>query len=454
MTRKTLLLLSLTIAWLGRSYGQDDRLNAFRFDPISKTNQSILSSTLPESYAYDLYAPLHFGKRGIFHSGLICTDPKLNAFVDRVTNKVMQGSGVPRESIKVFILNSVVVNAQALPDGTIFINLGLLSIIENEAQLAFILAHEIAHITQEHGIKAMQKRVGLDESPTMASRGRTFKMLANSRESESESDARGLEMMRLSPYDARQADEALGLLQDSLLFSFTDSLDLAFLGIKDTLKPGDLRALEDEAEDYDLEVFEREYDDKYYTHPALDKRIIAVDELLRLSEYNPAGKKLNLGPAKEVAEIRNRSYALLIDEQFAASNFGVCLYICLQIKEKFGATDEINTMIGKSLYWLAYYKEIENLDKVLSRKGFLNTPAYLRFFYNLREADLGELKKSSHRILKEAAERSKADEPYFYYGLASSDFLGKELGRVVFLKYQALFPSGKYAALVKKRLAN
>lgn len=49
------------------------------------------------------------------------------------------------------------INAGAYPTGTVVINHDLFNYLENEAQLAFILSHEIAHATQEHGIRAQNK---------------------------------------------------------------------------------------------------------------------------------------------------------------------------------------------------------------------------------------------------------------------------------------------------------
>ncbi|MGH9322352.1 MAG: tetratricopeptide repeat protein [Vicinamibacteria bacterium] len=58
------------------------------------------------------------------------------------------------------IVNDPELNAFALPDGTIVIHTGLLATLENEAQLATVLGHEIAHVTHKHGYrgyKAAQK---------------------------------------------------------------------------------------------------------------------------------------------------------------------------------------------------------------------------------------------------------------------------------------------------------
>ncbi|NER12896.1 M48 family metalloprotease [Leptobacterium flavescens] len=52
-----------------------------------------------------------------------------------------------------YVIDNDVPNAMAFPNGMIFINTGLLKLMENEAQLATVLGHEIAHVTYEHGAK-------------------------------------------------------------------------------------------------------------------------------------------------------------------------------------------------------------------------------------------------------------------------------------------------------------
>ncbi|MGH8245931.1 MAG: M48 family metalloprotease [Gammaproteobacteria bacterium] len=49
-----------------------------------------------------------------------------------------------------YVVEDATANASALPDGAIMVNTGLLGLIENEAQLAFVLSHEVAHVLQAH----------------------------------------------------------------------------------------------------------------------------------------------------------------------------------------------------------------------------------------------------------------------------------------------------------------
>lgn len=77
-------------------------------------------------------------------------------FVGAYLNSLGQ-SMVPAEvdasvSFSFRVLSEIRPNAMALPDGRIFVTTGLLSTVENEAQLAFVLGHEIGHVIQEHSL--------------------------------------------------------------------------------------------------------------------------------------------------------------------------------------------------------------------------------------------------------------------------------------------------------------
>lgn len=61
-----------------------------------------------------------------------------------------------------YVIENPVPNAFAYPNGMVFIHSGLLKIIENEAQLALVLGHEIAHVLYEHSVERYKKSKKLD----------------------------------------------------------------------------------------------------------------------------------------------------------------------------------------------------------------------------------------------------------------------------------------------------
>jgi predicted Zn-dependent protease len=74
----------------------------------------------------------------------------VTAYVQRVGQAVAAHSDQPDLKWQFRVLDSPVVNAFALPGGYIYVTRGLLAYLENEAQLAMILGHEIGHVTARH----------------------------------------------------------------------------------------------------------------------------------------------------------------------------------------------------------------------------------------------------------------------------------------------------------------
>lgn len=83
-------------------------------------------------------------------------DPALNAYVNRVGQAVAKVSDRPNIPYHFTVLDHPVVNAFAAPGGYIFVTRGLLSNVQNEAQLAVILGHEVGHVVERHAMKQLQ----------------------------------------------------------------------------------------------------------------------------------------------------------------------------------------------------------------------------------------------------------------------------------------------------------
>lgn len=81
-----------------------------------------------------------------FKRGALYDDAEVTAYINAVAHRIMAGSGVAINSdVNFKIIRDPTVNAFAFVDGSIYIHTGALARLENEAQLAFLLAHEISH---------------------------------------------------------------------------------------------------------------------------------------------------------------------------------------------------------------------------------------------------------------------------------------------------------------------
>jgi Zn-dependent protease with chaperone function len=163
----------------------------------------------------------------------------LQAYVTRVGMRLvprwmqaLPADDPARINFRFFVVQDSTFNAAAYPDGTVVVHTGLLRAVRNEAQLAGVLGHEIAHVTHEHTrlrmeggqrrqavgglLRTVQERTGVDV-PTVRVGGREVNLGAlarfgadalsnvHSREHESQADRVGLFYMVEAGYDPREA---------------------------------------------------------------------------------------------------------------------------------------------------------------------------------------------------------------------------------------------------------
>jgi len=80
-------------------------------------------------------------------------DARLERMVAKVVGNLTTVSGNPSQTYRITILNSPNVNAFALPGGYLYVTRGLLALANDSAELAAVLAHEMGHVTANHGIQ-------------------------------------------------------------------------------------------------------------------------------------------------------------------------------------------------------------------------------------------------------------------------------------------------------------
>jgi predicted Zn-dependent protease len=77
-------------------------------------------------------------------------DAALQSYVESIGNLLVQTSELPEQGFTFTVLDTPMANAFALPGGYVYVTRGVLTLAENEAQLAGVLAHEIGHVTARH----------------------------------------------------------------------------------------------------------------------------------------------------------------------------------------------------------------------------------------------------------------------------------------------------------------
>src|SRR3989440_5057530 len=108
---------------------------------------------------YSLEKEIALGKQlaqEIERQAKIIDDPIIAEYVNRVGQNLVRNSDA-KVPFTIKVLDSEEVNAFALPGGFFFVNSGLMLKAESEAELAGVMAHEIAHVAARHGTKQATK---------------------------------------------------------------------------------------------------------------------------------------------------------------------------------------------------------------------------------------------------------------------------------------------------------
>jgi len=158
-------------------------------------------------------------------------DPGVQAYVAGIGQRLVVHTETPAAEFRFTVLNSTIVNAMALPGGYVYVTRGLLSLADDEAELAGVIGHEIGHVTARHTAQrysqAMAANVltgvlgavagavtGVSGFGDLAGLGANAYLQGFSRDQESEADQLGIRYMNTSGWNPEYMATFLGKLRD------------------------------------------------------------------------------------------------------------------------------------------------------------------------------------------------------------------------------------------------
>ena len=171
----------------------------------------------------------------LLRSGKVLFGTPINDYVNKVGNRLLEHTPELKGKVDFFVIRSSAVNAFATATGVICINMGLLAQLENEAQLAFVLSHELMHVQKQHSLSQYEKDLAiLKESRQRSLFKKTdfnsalLESNSYSRELEFEADKGGLDIFLKTQYSTAALKSAFSLLNYAYLLYDTTAFDLQY----------------------------------------------------------------------------------------------------------------------------------------------------------------------------------------------------------------------------------
>tara|TARA_R110000787_G_scaffold285173_2_gene400224 strand:- start:187964 stop:189454 length:1491 start_codon:yes stop_codon:yes gene_type:complete len=97
------------------------------------------------------------------------SDAELQAYVQAIGQKLAKQSEIPNQRFQFFVLNDDTVNAFALPGGYVYVSRGLVTLAEDEAELAGVIGHEIGHVAARHSAQRYSSQMATQIGVTAVS---------------------------------------------------------------------------------------------------------------------------------------------------------------------------------------------------------------------------------------------------------------------------------------------
>ncbi len=214
-------------------------------------------------------------------SGYVVYGDEVSEYVKSVAENLLKGTPELQNKFRYYTIKSNETNALSTDQGIIFVTTGLISQLSSEAQLAYVLAHEISHYTEHHVLSGYEERL-----KTANKRNRIEKMSTYSKELEFTADRLALKLFHDAGYSV---DEIIPTF-DVLMYSYLPFDDVAFRKNYFNSEVAYVPEIEFGTKTYPIKTNEN-YDDDNSSHPNIRKRKDAINEALRL--YSDWGSTVN-----------------------------------------------------------------------------------------------------------------------------------------------------------------
>lgn len=340
---------------------------------------------------------IHYGIDELLQSGLVIYGDEISNYVTKVAKKLLEKDKDLFNKLRFYTIKSNVSNALSTDQGIVFVTTGLISQLTSEAQLAFILAHEISHYTEKHVVETFEYRTrnrGLNDQIKQLS--------VYSREKEFEADVLGVELFNKAGYSKKYITSTF----DVLMYSY---LPIDEIELTTDYFNSDLCFIPEKKfpnKKYPIKA-EEDYDDTKSSHPNIQKR--------KQKTLETAAKMANWGEVdnyfglSEFTYIRNLSRFERLRSDIIENQYANALYTIYILEKSFPNSLYLSRMKSQSWLGLATFKIGNSINHTVDSKSNLEGEGAAMHYF-IKSLSEQELTVMAMRTIEDCRKKYKDDK--------------------------------------------
>jgi len=292
-------------------------------------------------------------------SGKILYNDPVSKYIGQVADHLLRSHPELRRKLRFFAVKSPSLNAFSSNQGVILINVGLLARLENEAQLAFILSHEISHIISRHQmdfyLASREWETKLDQTTDKHSmRKMLMEQRKYSQETELEADQLGLKIFMASRYDLNAIPSCFDIIRQKDIAYDEKAFHPSFFDIPHVQYPDTFFLPSYDSIPEDILIFQQ-YNS---THPAAELRQKVLMDSITEKIEDFGGRSLFMSESADFYHIREICRFETCFSYLAHGDYEKSFYWSYLLLQKYPRNQFLKICLGQALYRLAKFKQV------------------------------------------------------------------------------------------------
>ncbi len=329
--------------------------SSLKYKVLESKVESTNTSKKKSKQKLKFYLDSTFGADYMLKNGYVLFNDPIGNYINDVADELLKDKPQIRKRVNFYATRAAEVNAFAIDRGSIFINVGLIARLETEAQLAFVLAHEIIHVLESHSMDTYIEFEEISADNNYRNDEKFDELLRKcnySKKLEVEADREGMQLFLDSSYGTESIDGVFEILAKAELPMIATPFDFSNFNIANTTFSDTIfqdRVFVEPEFDED----EKEKREKYSSHPATDERKESIKE--QIAESGKSGGEDFIIGENTFLRLRELAKFEICKIYLENKAFLNCLHSTYALEEQYPDNKFLNETKMKAYYGLGKY---------------------------------------------------------------------------------------------------